>query len=246
MWRLSAYAKLNLGLEILGRRPDGYHEIVSVTQTISLADTVHITAGGSFSVQMRPPLVSDDDNLAGRASQALAAAAGIAASGRLTVRKRIPLAAGLGGGSSDAASALQLLDRMWDTRLGNARLAEIAATIGSDVPLFLAGAPNLIRGRGEIVEPLLPPPTFWVVLATPDLSPADKTRALYRSLTPGDLSDGAATVALAAPRGEEKRVSDALVINGFDGSAERVSPEFAPLRVRLGALLQTRVHLTGA
>jgi 4-diphosphocytidyl-2-C-methyl-D-erythritol kinase len=245
-WRLSARAKLNLGLEILGRRPDGYHEIVSVTQTISLADTVDMQPGGPFGIEMRPALVGEHENLARRAGHALALAAGIAPTGHLTVRKRIPLAAGLGGGSSDAATALRLVDRAWRTDLGDARLAEIGGTLGSDVPLFIGGATNLIQGRGEVVEPLPCPPTFWVVLVTPDGSPPDKTRALYRALGSEDLSDGAKTVALAEAMRAGEKVRDALLVNGFDRAADRVYTSFATLRTRLADLLQRPIHLTGA
>jgi 4-diphosphocytidyl-2-C-methyl-D-erythritol kinase len=245
-WRLSAYAKLNLGLEIIGRRTDGYHEIVSVTQTVSLADSVEVRPDGPFTVEMQPPLVDESENLAGRAAHALATAADVRPTGRLTVRKRIPLAAGLGGGSSDAAAALRLLDRAWDTRLGPERLAEIGATLGSDVSLFLGGATSLIRGRGEIVEPLPCPQTRWVVLITPEGSPPDKTRALYRALDPADFSNGATTEALAAALRAGESVQDAHLVNGFDRAADRVYPGFPMLRTQLADLLGAPVHLTGA
>jgi len=245
-WRLSEYAKVNLGLEILGRRDDGFHEIVSVTQTVSLADTLEVSMGGPLRIEMTPPLIDEGDNLVERAGQALAAATGRPPSGRLTVRKRIPVAAGLGGGSSDAAAGLRLLDRAWDTRLDAARLAEIGATLGSDVPLFLAGSTSLIRGRGEIVEPLPPPPTFWLVLVTAVESPLDKTRAMYRALAPADWTDGTRTLALAARLWAGQPVQDALLVNGFDDAADRVYPELRALRARLAELLGGPVHLTGA
>jgi 4-diphosphocytidyl-2-C-methyl-D-erythritol kinase len=179
--RLPAYAKINLGLEILGRRDDGFHEIVSVTQTISLADTLVVTASDALSVEMTPPLVEDDDNLVRRAADLLAAHTNHLPSGRLHLAKRIPLAAGLGGGSSDAASAIRLLDRLWGTGLGAHGLGPVAAQLGSDVSLFLAGGTSLMRGRGEQVEQLPPVKPFWLVLVCPPVSPPDKTRALYRS-----------------------------------------------------------------
>jgi 4-diphosphocytidyl-2-C-methyl-D-erythritol kinase len=162
------------------------------------------------------------------------------------VRKRIPVAAGLGGGSSDAAASLRLLDRAWGTRLGDARLAEIGATLGSDVPLFLGGSTSLIRGRGEIVEALPPPPTVWLVLVTASTSPPDKTRAMYRALSPDDWTDGARTLALAASLTAGERVLADLLVNGFDAAADRVYPEMRSLRVHLTDLLGAPVHLTGA
>ena len=245
-WRLSAHAKLNLGLEILGRRADGFHEIVSVTQTVSLADTLEVTNGGPFSVEMDPPLATGEQNLAERAALALAAEAGSEPNGRLTIRKRIPLAAGMGGGSSDAAATLRLLNRVWDARLDAERLATIAGTLGSDVPLFLAGATSLIRGRGEVVEPLASPPTFWVVLSALGGSPPDKTRSMYQALAPDNFTDGAATLALAAAIRGGRPVRASLLINGFTAAAERVYPGFAERRERLAEHLQAPVHLTGA
>lgn len=245
-WRLAAHAKVNLGLEILGRRDDGFHEIVSVTQTISLADTLEIEAGRPFRVEMVPPLADGGENLAERAGHTLATASGRNPTGRLIVRKRIPVAAGLGGGSSDAAASLRLLDRAWDTRLGDARLAELGAVLGSDVPLFLAGSTSLIRGRGEIVEPLPPPRKVWLVLVTGVPSPADKTRAMYRALAPDDWSDGTRTLALAEALRAGLPVRDDLLVNGFDAAADRVYRELPALKTRLTDLLGTPVHLTGA
>jgi 4-diphosphocytidyl-2-C-methyl-D-erythritol kinase len=138
------------------------------------------------------------------------------------------------------------LDRAWGTRLGDARLAEIGATLGSDVPLFLGGSTSLIRGRGEVVEPLPPPPTFWLVLVTAATSPPDKTRAMYRALSPDDWSDGAGTLALAASLKAGERVRDDTLVNGFDAAADRVYPEMRSQRVRLADLLDAPVHLTGA
>ena len=244
--RLPAYAKINLALEILGRRTDGFHEIASVTQTISLADTLEAAPDVAFSLTMSPPLVGDGDNLVARAASVLAEHTGRATTGRLHLTKRIPLAAGLGGGSSDAAAALRLLDRLWGTRVGARGLGPVAADLGSDVSLFLAGGTSLIRGRGEHVEKLPPTHPFWLVLVCPDISPPDKTRALYRSLDPSEWSDGAQTLALAETIRAGRPLTAAGLVNGFDGAADRVYPQFAELRARLHQLAGQPFHLTGA
>jgi len=245
--RASAYAKVNLGLEVLGRRPDGFHEIVSATQTISLHDTVDASMADALTVEMDPPLVPDEDNLVRRAASLLAAAATCAPAARILVRKRIPLAAGLGGGSSDAAATLRLLDRLWQSQAGWALLGELAAELGSDVSLFLAvGGTCLIRGRGEIVEPLPPPATVWLALACPNYDIPDKTRALYRALDPSDWTDGATTRDLA----DRLRAGNGLIgtrlVNAFDRAAAAVYPGFAELRAALAVAAGVPVRLTGA
>ena len=246
MLSLPAYAKVNLSLEILGRRPDGFHEIVSVTQIISLADRIEAAPGGSLSIEMIPPLVERAENLVGQAADALAATTGRTPAGSLRIRKSIPLAAGLGGGSSDAAATLRLLDRLWGTRLGTRRLAEIGATLGSDVPLFLGGGTSLIRGRGEIVQALRPAPRFWLVLVCPGGAPAAKTRALYGALSPADYGDGDTTLALAKRLDARQPILDTPLVNSFDTAAGRIYADFAELRSRLEDALERPIHLTGA
>jgi 4-diphosphocytidyl-2-C-methyl-D-erythritol kinase len=243
---LPAYAKVNLTLEILGRRPDGFHEIASVTQLISLADRVEVSPGDLSSIEMLPPLVDAAENLVGRAADALAAATGRTIRGSLRIQKVIPLAAGLGGGSSDAAATLRLLDRLWGTRLGPRRLRRIAATLGSDVPLFLGGGTSLIRGRGEIVKALTPAPTFWIVLVCPGTAPPEKTRALYGALSPDDYGSGSTTLALVDQLSDGRPVVGATLVNGFDAAAGRVYPGFAELRRRISEEIGRPVHLTGA
>jgi 4-diphosphocytidyl-2-C-methyl-D-erythritol kinase len=244
--RLRAYAKINLPLEVLGRRPDGFHEIVSVTQTISLHDTIEASRADHLSVTMDPPLVSPEVNLVTRAASLLASATNLQPRASILVNKRIPVAAGLGGGSSDAAAALGLLDRLWQTELGLTRLRALAAELGSDVPLFLSGGMALISGRGEIVEPLPAPPTVWLALACPTFDVPDKTRALYGALEPTDWTDGAATRRLAEQIRAGQPILGAPLVNTFDAAAERVYPTFADLRASLADAAGVPVHLTGA
>ncbi|HEY3414999.1 MAG TPA: 4-(cytidine 5'-diphospho)-2-C-methyl-D-erythritol kinase [Armatimonadota bacterium] len=192
-----APAKINLTLEILGSRADGYHELRSVMQAISLHDTLTledapgegiIVSGGS------PDAPPDESNLVYRAATALAGAAGVEQGARIALRKRIPVGAGLGGGSSDAATALLALNKLWCLDWPAVRLAEIGATLGSDVPFFLTGGTALAEGRGETLTELLPPAQVWLVVVWPgvklptprvyrryDESAAGVTRALDRS-----------------------------------------------------------------
>jgi 4-diphosphocytidyl-2-C-methyl-D-erythritol kinase len=244
--RLSACAKVNLSLEVLGRRPDGFHEVVSVTQLVSLADEVEVGFADGFSVQMQPPLVDQVDDLTTHAANLLAAKTGHRKLGQLRIRKRIPLAAGLGGGSSDAAAALRLLDRLWGARLGPRRLAEIAAVLGSDVPLFLGEATSLVQGRGEIVRPLTPALPFWLLLICPGGAPLGKTRAMYSAMSPAELGSGTTTLALADRIAKGAPVIGARLVNSFDAAADRVYPNFSRLREQLEGAIERPVHLTGA
>jgi 4-diphosphocytidyl-2-C-methyl-D-erythritol kinase len=164
-----APAKINPVLRILGRRDDGYHEIETLVQPITLADGIQaasapdgleLTVAGERAEDM--PL--GDDNIVLRAARALADASGARRGARLLLAKRIFVAAGLGGGSADAAATLRALDRLWGLGMGIGGLAPVAAEIGSDVPALLPGGPVLARGRGEVVEPVEVPATWWVLV----------------------------------------------------------------------------------
>ena len=166
-----AHAKVNLDLRVLGTRPDGYHELRTVFQTIDLHDT--LTAHekpGPFVLKCRTPGVPlDDNNLVWKAAAALWKALGRGGDPSdtvVTIEKTIPIQAGLGGGSADAASALQVLARLW----GGAPLSllrEVAAGVGSDAPFFLSGGTALGLGRGEEVYPLVDLPRHWIVVVRP-------------------------------------------------------------------------------
>jgi 4-diphosphocytidyl-2-C-methyl-D-erythritol kinase len=228
---LMAPAKINLTLEVLGRRRDGFHELASVFATVDVRDRVRVAAHKkTLDVRIAPDIgaVAGDD-LATRAVRALAEANGRAPFAYVRVKKRIPVAAGLGGGSSDAGAVLRALARLW--RLDGRSLGAIGARVGSDVPFFASGAPYaLVRGRGEQVEPLPAPPPLWIALvqlrervSTAEVfeehrgngSNGERSAALARV-----LRDGAATPALV----REYLVNDLLA------AAERVSPIVADVR----------------
>lgn len=168
--RLRAHAKINLDLRILGVRPDGYHELRTIFQTIALHDVVTIESRhGPFRLDGDAALMPlDETNLAWRAADALWRAAGRrgAPSGaRVAIDKRIPSQAGLGGGSSDAAATLVGLNRVWRLGLSRAELMAIGATLGADVPFFLVGGTALGLGRGDEIYPLVDLPSRPLVVA---------------------------------------------------------------------------------
>lgn len=190
--RIRAYAKVNLSLEVIGRRDDGYHEIVTIMQTVSLADTLTIRQADALTVECDAPGLDGDSNLAWRAAATLAERAGIPPRAQISIAKRIPTAAGLGGGSADAAAALRGLNQLWGLDWPIEELAAIAAGLGSDVPFLLNGGTALATGRGDRITPLPASPDYELLLiaAAADMTIPNKTPTLYGALTPADFSDG--------------------------------------------------------
>jgi 4-diphosphocytidyl-2-C-methyl-D-erythritol kinase len=163
---MPAHAKLNVFLRVLGARGDGYHDVETLILPISLADDVTVEPADDLTAAFAGAAggaPEGEANLALRAARALAAEAGGDHGARITITKRIPVAAGLGGGSADAAATLLLLDELWSVGAGRDGLAPIALGVGSDVPALLHGEPAYVRGRGEVVEPVLAQATSWVV-----------------------------------------------------------------------------------
>ena len=176
-------AKINLALRVRGLRSDGYHDLVTLFQAIALADELAGSDSDSLSLELTgAAIAADESNLVIRAGRLLQervpAARGRGA--RLRLAKAIPAGAGLGGGSSDAAGALLLLNTLWDLRLTQPELGRLAAEIGSDVPFFLTGGTALGTGRGETIDPLPPIPRRSILLASPPFGLA--TPEVYRAL----------------------------------------------------------------
>ena len=174
MNRLPAAAKINLALLVGPPREDGLHEIATVMQRIDLCDAVEVTPAESLAVDG-----FREDTIVRTALERLASAAGAEPRWRAKIRKRIPLAAGLGGGSADAAAALVLANRLLDEPIPADRLAELAAGIGADVPFFLEPGPKLAEGAGERLTVLELPQDFWVVLALPRRAGKTSTADVY-------------------------------------------------------------------
>lgn len=177
-----AYAKVNLTLAVGEKRPDGYHEVVSVMQRVSLHDTLTAeqTREGITLTCSDPALPSGEENLAHRAASLFFRETGIAGGAALTLEKSIPSQAGLGGGSSDAASVLLALRRLYAPALPDTELETMAAALGSDVPFFIRGGTQLATGRGEVLSPLPPLTDGWFVIVKPTES--FSTAAMYRRL----------------------------------------------------------------
>ena len=228
---LSAPAKINLSLDVLGRRPDGYHALRSVMQTLELHDTLDLQAATSTTFTCNAPALSGDDNLVVRAARLLQATPGNTEGVAMTLTKRIPVDAGLGGGSSDAATALLGLNRLWKLGLARDRLATLGAELGSDVPFFFHAPSALVTGSGETVEALPPLPPAFVVLHRPPHGVS--TARVFGALPPDAYGEGSATARLLAAVREGRPLEKWPLSNGLQETVCRLYPEVAAALERL-------------
>lgn len=243
-----APAKVNLVLEVLRRRDDGYHELDTIFQELELSDEVELRLDGPPGIEVDGPFANgtpaDAANLAWRAALALRERLGIAGGEpRLRLTKHIPPAGGLGGGASDAATVLRLLATAWPGA-NDSILREVAATLGSDEVFFLVGGTARGTGRGERVTPLPALPPHDVVLFVPPFSIERKTGQMFAALGRHALDPGgiAGRFAQAPP----PAVRSAGLHNAFERVAFEVFPELAPLRERIEAATGEQVRLAGA
>ncbi len=222
MLHLFAPAKVNLSLEILGRRPDGYHDVRTVLQAIDLCDELMFEAADALTLHVEPEGAAPlEDNLVLRAARRLRHAFNVQAGASISLRKRIPMSAGLGGGSSDAAAALRGLRQLWKLPVSAHGLMAIAAELGSDVPFFLEGGTALGEGKGDILTPLPRPVERFAVVLVPTQSDDDaKTKRLYGLLRPEHYSNGSRTAALV-----EQLRAGLPVANAMTNTFEEVAPQ---------------------
>jgi len=227
--RVAAPAKVNLYLDVLGRREDGYHEIDTVMQTVSLADTITLREAPdgrlSLTVGGRAEGVPvGDDNLVMRAARLMASRTGRPAGATIHIDKRIPLGAGLGGGSSDAAATLVGLSDLWQLSLDEREIESMAAELGSDVPFFVRGGTARCRGRGEVVEPLCVNGVLRAVLV---ISEPLSTSEVYEECDRQPLTSRPGVDILSMiDRGIDLAgFAGRPVFNGLQAAAVRIRPE---------------------
>ena len=223
MLTVQAPAKLNLTLEVLARRPDGFHEIRSVIQTLNLCDSLNFQLSQSIEFNSDMPNWIPEDSLVSKATRLLREATGCSKGATIEVSKRIPLVSGLGGDSSDAVATLCGLNKLWGLGLLQGKLLDLAAQLGSDVAFFVYGGTAVVKGRGEMVTPLPPVPRMWVVVVMPPVPRLPgKTKQLYASLKASHYTDGQITGRLVALLTGGSLKGERLVgniFNVFDGVA---------------------------
>lgn len=246
---IRAYAKINLTLDVLGRRADGYHALATVMQTVDLYDTICLTATDDqqVTVACSLPELNNEKNLVVRAAQLVRQQLGLSQGVCIELHKRIPLAAGLGGGSSDAAAVLLALQQWWRLPLSSSDLYSLAAALGSDVPFFLASGLALCEGRGEYVTPLTPywPASMrWLLLLKPAL--AVSTADVFRHLPISDYTDGEHTRAVLAALSTRHKPLPEDLHNGLERSVLEQHPAVALAREALLAAGAPLVRLSGS
>lgn len=246
---LLAPAKLNLTLEVLGKREDGFHEVRSVLQAISLWDSLTMeTRPQGIEFHCSVASLQNTDNLAHRAAKRLLESTGVAQGASIRLEKHIPESAGLGGGSSDAAAVLRGLDWLWETNVGMSKLAGIAGQLSSDAPFFLVGGAAVAEGRGEVLTRLPPLPAYWAIVLRPDVAiPCPKTARMYALLGPRHYSSGERSLRLVAAltNRASANICESLY-NVFEAVAFDAYPGLSDYWVRFHKAGAPWVHLAGS
>jgi 4-diphosphocytidyl-2-C-methyl-D-erythritol kinase len=246
---LPSFAKINLTLRVHGRRADGYHEIETVFQTVTLHDRLTFEARDDGRLELvcdAADIPCDESNLVHRAAAALRESYGGVRGARIHLEKKIPAGGGLGGGSSNAAVALVGLARLWKIEAGRDALAKIGASLGADVPFFLTGGTALGTGRGTDIHPLADAPVKQLLLVTPNVKVS--TAEAYKSLNAHALTKAVSPVNLTVSRAQAE-ISGSLpaaLRNDFEPVVYQLYPEIARARDALVAVGASGVLLSGS
>lgn len=247
-WTIHAPAKINLGLRVFPPRPDGFHDLETWMVPLYWHDTISYQDGPDLSLTLSgrtegiPP--EPDKNLVGRAALRLAERAGIAPRGTLTLHKVLPPGGGLGGGSSDAANVLVLLNRAWELELDAHDLLAIAEALGSDVPFFVHGRSALCRGRGEVMTPLrVCRPLFAVLILPPE---GLATGPVFKVFDEGRRHPDRPPTDWCAWAGLDARALNHAIVNDLEPAAFHIAPWLETLRDDAAAAIGQPVHMTGS
>lgn len=248
--RRTAWAKINLTLQVTGRRADGYHELDSLIVFAGIGDALEIAPAPEITLELEGPFAAAlkaerSDNLVLEAARALAARCDVAAGARLRLSKELPVAAGLGGGSADAAAALRGLVALWGLDVPEPELQGLAAALGADVPVCLAGRPSFVGGIGEQIVPAPNLPPAWLVLANPGVPLS--TAEVFAARTGGFSKPARWTEPISDLRALAARL--AACRNDLEAPAQMLVPEIrealATLRDTAGCML-ARMSGSGA
>jgi 4-diphosphocytidyl-2-C-methyl-D-erythritol kinase len=242
-----ACAKVNLTLEVIGRREDGYHEIASVMQAIALYDMLSFQPDEQLSLVCDVPELNSSDNLVIRAAEMLRYKMNCRKGARISLQKGIPWGSGLGGGSSDAAVTLKALNYLWELHLSLDELHQIASDLGSDINFFLQDSGTVLaEGRGEKTTPLPSIPNSCIVLLRPPLCIPEKTGKMYAGLDPSYFTQGYYTERLVELVRKGSRIAPSFCYNVFENVAFKVFSELEEYWKLFQFSGVSDVHLVGA
>ncbi len=213
-------AKVNLVLEVLGKRKDSFHELCSLVQTVDLCDTLYFEISDKVSFECTEPALHTPDNLVLKAIKLVKEATNCNKGVKVRLEKHIPWGAGLGGGSSNAATTLLALNKLWGLGLSVPKLISLAAKLGSDVPFFLYGGLALVEGRGEKVTLLGSIQPIWLILLVPDFArEAEKTKRLFSLLRTEHFTHGEFIRTALESWQKQRQIEPSLLFNVFDAIA---------------------------
>ncbi len=247
MLTVPAPAKINLTLEVLRKRADGYHEIASVIQAVDLCDVLSFETGSGIEVICEDPDWQAGESLILKAANLLREHSACTKGVKISLTKRIPLLSGLAGDSSCAAATLKGLNTFWGLGYTPEQMAEFAAKLGSDIAFFLSGGTALMQGRGEIVSPLPSLPVMWVVLLMPKVNrTAGKTGKLYSALNAGHFTKGEKTDNLISKLAVGADIGYESLFNVFEQVAYSIYDGLDRCRDDFLAAGAASVHLAGS
>jgi 4-diphosphocytidyl-2-C-methyl-D-erythritol kinase len=243
----AAPAKINLTLEVLKKRADGFHEIRSVVQTLTFGDKIKITASPKMEIKCNLPGWSLNKSLVNKTINLLRNSAAANQGALIEIEKHIPLSSGLGGDSSDAAAVLRSLVALWNLKISQRDLLAYGAQLGSDVSLFLYGGTLLMEGKGDIVRPLKPMPHMSVVLLVPPLTrPENKTQQMYAQLGVRNYTSGKTAQDFINMLEGRAAAPGLSLYNVFDDVALRFFPALAESKQKFMEAGARDVHLAGS
>jgi 4-diphosphocytidyl-2-C-methyl-D-erythritol kinase len=243
----AAPAKINLTLDVLKKRADGFHEIRSVVQTVSFGDKLKISAAPKLEIKCNLPQWSLNKSLINKAVSLLRNSAAGNQGALIEIEKHIPLSSGLGGDSSDAAAVLRGLNLLWNLRLSQRDLLAYGAQLGSDVSLFLYGGTLLMEGKGEIIRPLKPMPHMSVVLLVPPIArPENKTQQMYSQLTVRNYTSGKNTQDFINMLEGRAAAPGLSLFNVFDDIGSRFFPALTEYKAKFTEAGAHDIHLAGS
>ena len=247
MLTVLAPAKINLTLEVLAKRKDGFHEIRSVMQAVNLCDSLQFQSSENIEFKSDMPGWVPEGSLVSKAVELLRKTTGCTKGAIIEIKKRIPLMSGLGGDSSDAAAVLRGLNQLWGLGLSRGDLLKLAPQLGSDVAFFLYGGTALAKGRGERVTPLSLLPHWWVILVMPSVPrEPGKTQRLYASLETRHYTDGQITERLVEALKAGDELTPSLLFNTFENVTFTRASKLNVYRSHIRKIGATSVHLAGS
>ena len=244
--KIKAPAKVNLSLEILGKRVDGFHDISSIIQTISLFDKLQIEIDDELTLESPGFDLDPNENIVFLAAKNMREKYAVNFGARMVLQKEIPVSAGLGGGSSDAAAAIKILNKIWNLNLPLQDLIAFASTIGSDIPFFLEGGTSFVQGRGELIRELPDCHLGWIVIIVPNIELENKTKTMYSYLIEDSHTSGGLSRKLEARIRNGGDCPPQLMFNGFLDIAKTTMPGIEEAICIFNKVGVQEIHLAGS